>query len=185
MDILKAWETLADETLYETGRLRLARETVRLQDGRVIKDYYQIHMGVAAVIAATRTDGTLILVRMYKHGARRHGIGFPGGGVEPGEEPLAAARRELREETGYGEGTWRKLGDYAVHSNQGCGHVHFFMAENVARVGEPMTEHDLEPHEFVFLDRPAVRRAVAGQDFLSLGHVCMATLWLNAAGEPR
>jgi ADP-ribose pyrophosphatase len=179
VDPLKPWEVLAENELFVADRLRLTRETVRLQDGRVIDDYYQMHMGPAAVTAATRRDGLLVLLSMYKHGPRRSGLGFPGGGVEAGEEPLTAARRELCEETGFGGGTWAPLGDYTVHSNQGCGHLHYFTAQNVELVGAT-TADDLEPHQCVFLTRDEVRAAVAGMRFLSLAHVCLAALWLNS-----
>jgi ADP-ribose pyrophosphatase len=179
-DVLEPWHVLAEEELFKTSLLRVTRETVKLQDGRVLDDYYQIHMGRAAVVAATRADGRLVLLRMYKHGARRGGLGFPGGGIEAGEQSLAAAQRELREETGFGGGTWTAIGDYKVHSNQGCGHLYYFIAHDVALVATPTAE-DLEPHEFVFLTRDEVRAAVSGQHFLSLGHVCLAGLWLNAS----
>jgi ADP-ribose pyrophosphatase len=182
--ILRPWDILEEEQLLEVRRLRVTRQKVRLQDGRVIDDYYQLQMGQAAVIAATRGDGRLILLRMYKHGPRRSGLGFPGGGVERGEAPLDAGRRELREETGFGGGVWEELGDYTVHSNQGAGHLYFFMAQNVEPVSTP-TVDDLEPHQFVFLTRKEVSAAVAGNEFLSLGHVCLAALWLNRCGSGR
>lgn len=181
-DFVKPWQTLGEEAIYENRLLRLTRETVRLQNGRIVDDYFQIHMGQAAVIAATREDGRLILLRMYKHGARRSGIGFPGGGIEPGEAPLAAAQRELIEETGFSGGRWSGLGDYKVHSNQGCGHLYFFLAQGVVPTNVPSAD-DLEPHEFVYLDRAAGRDAIANQGFLSLGHVCLAALWMNATSQ--
>jgi len=175
--ILAPWETLAQDVICDVPRLRLVRETVKLQDGRIIDDYYQIVMGQAAVVAAQRRDGRYLLLRMYKHGARRAGLGFPGGGVNDGEDPLAAAQRELMEETGYSAAHWRSLGGYTVHSNQGCGFVHFFAARDAVQVAEPVAD-DLEPHEFVFLPREGVLSAVRDGGFLSMGHVCMATLAL-------
>lgn len=171
------WETLNEEPLLEAPRLRVVKETVRLQNGSVIDDYYQIRMGAAAVIAACRKDGRFVLLRMYKHGVRRVGLGFPGGGVEPGEDPLEAAKRELVEETGYQADGWRQLGGYVVHSNQGCGFCNFFVSSNASLLTRP-TADDLEPHEFVFLNREEIREAVRDGQFLSMGHVCMATLVL-------
>jgi ADP-ribose pyrophosphatase len=180
-DILKPWIVLEEEPLLEVRRLRVSRQKVRLQDGRIVDDYYQLQMGRAAVIAATRGDGRLVLLRMYKHGPRRSGLGFPGGGIEHGESPLDAARRELSEETGFGGGIWQELGDYTVHSNQGAGHLYFFAARNVEAISTP-TADDLEPHQFVFVTREEVSAAVRGNEFLSLGHVCLAALWLHRCG---
>jgi ADP-ribose pyrophosphatase len=176
----RPWRVLAEEQLLETDRMRVTREAVELQDGRIVDDYFQIHMGAASVIAARDEDGRFLLMRMYKHGPRRTGLGFPGGGVEAGEDALGAARRELLEETGYEAAEWRELGAYTVHSNQGCGFVSFFLAMGARRSGGSV-EGDLELHEFVLLTREEVRQALAENAFLSMGHACMAALLLSLA----
>lgn len=174
---LAPWRVEREEVLLEAPRLTVTRETVRLQDGRLVDDYFQVHMGRASVIAAQDDLGRYLLFSMYKHGPRRAGLGFPGGGIEPGETALEAARRELSEETGFDAEGWRELGAYTVHSNQGCGFVSFFACRNARRMREAVVE-DLEPHEAVFLDRQEVREALSEGRFLSMGHACMAGLLL-------
>jgi ADP-ribose pyrophosphatase len=175
--LFRPWLVLSEEALLETPKMRVTRETVELQDGRVVHDYFQIHMGSAAVIAARDADGRYLLMRMYKHGPRRAGLGFPGGGVEAGESDLEAARRELMEETGYEAAEWRQLGAYTVHSNQGCGFVSFFLARPARCIGAT-TADDLEPHELVLLTRDELQQALMDNAFLSMGHAAAAALAL-------
>ena len=183
VDVTAPWQVLEREELLLRPRMTVVRETVRLPDGRIIKDYDIIEMGRASVIAATRTDGKVILLRTYKHGARRGGLGFPGGGVEAGESDLAAAQRELREETGYVSDHWQALGDYPVHTNQGCGHIAYFAAFACRKVADVIVD-DLEAHEFVYASRDEIETALASGGFLALGHVALAALWLTLARAP-
>lgn len=61
------------------------------------------------VIART-SDGHYLFVRQWRFGTERLTLEIPGGVVDPGEEPLAAAKRELREETGFTAESWTALG---------------------------------------------------------------------------
>jgi ADP-ribose pyrophosphatase len=97
----------------------------------------------ANVIALT-ADHQLVLVRQFRFGIDDFSIEIPGGVVERGEEPLFAAQRELREETGFTGGNARLLG--SVHPNPAimnnvCHHV---LVENVRRTDELAWDHDEE-----------------------------------------
>jgi ADP-ribose pyrophosphatase len=83
-----------------------------------------------------------------------------GGYIEPGEEPLAAAKRELLEETGYEARQWESLGDFSVDGNRGNGIAHFFLAREAHPVTEPDAD-DLEEQEMLKLSRAEVEAAVA------------------------
>jgi ADP-ribose pyrophosphatase len=65
------------------------------------------HPGAVAIAPVTAAD-ELVLVRQYRHAARDTLLELPAGRIEPGEAPLAAARRELAEETGLTAGRWRE-----------------------------------------------------------------------------
>ena len=90
-----------------------------------------------------------------------------GGYLEPGEEPLAAAQRELLEETGYTGEDWHALGSFVVDANRGCGTAHFFLARGVRPVAEPDAD-DLEEQELLLLSRAEVEQALATNAFAGL-----------------
>jgi ADP-ribose pyrophosphatase len=137
---MKPWEIIRREELVDASPyLRVYRETVRLENGRLVDDYYTIDQPDFVVIFALISPGEILGIRHYKHGAKRINLGLPAGYVEEGESPLHAARRELLEETGYRAGAWQPLGSYVVDGNRGCGHVHVFSARDLTpqQVADP------------------------------------------------
>lgn len=66
------------------------------------------HPGAVAIAPVTH-EGELVLVRQYRHAARATMLELPAGRMEPGEDPLTAARRELAEETGLAAREWRQM----------------------------------------------------------------------------
>lgn len=141
---LTYWRTLHHETVFAGGPIKeIAVERVRLPDGRTIPDYYVVRLPDYVLIYAQTDDGTVPMLRQYKHGVRRVCLAFPGGAIEQAESPLAAARRELLEETGCEAAEWHRLGSFVTNANQGCNVVHMFRATGCRRVSEPRSG-DLE-----------------------------------------
>lgn len=142
-DGLGVWETLASEKLFETPYFSLRSDKLRLPDGAIKDPYYVIERPDAAIIFPITKAGEVILVRQYRPPIEAMEIGLPAGLVEAGEKPEIAARRELREETGYGGGEWTFLGALASSPSLKDNRAHLFLARDVERVGDT----DPDEHE--------------------------------------
>ncbi len=89
--------------------LHAMRDTVRLPDGKQATREYVIHPG-AVMIVAQLDDGRLVLERQYRYPVQAVMLEFPAGKLDAGEAPLACAKRELLEETGYTAREWARAG---------------------------------------------------------------------------
>jgi ADP-ribose pyrophosphatase len=145
------WETTARrEVLDRRPWLRVWSEDVRLPDGRVIADFSTIEMPDFVMVVALTEEGLVVAERNYKHGPRRVGLHLPAGYVEPGEDPLLAAQRELLEETDYAAAEWTPLGTFVNDGNRGSGSGFYFLARGAREAATP-DAGDLEEIEVVLL----------------------------------
>ena len=102
-------QTLSSETLFEGRVIRVTLDKVRLENGRTSTREVVHHHGGAG-IAALDENGNIYLVRQYRYAPDQELIEIPAGKLEPGEDPLEAARRELGEEAGLCAAQWHSLG---------------------------------------------------------------------------
>ncbi|MFO1380260.1 MAG: NUDIX hydrolase [Chitinivorax sp.] len=104
------FETCSDSRVAFSGVfLKIHRDTVALPDGgSAIREYIQ-HPGAVAVLALL-PNGKLLLEQQFRYALKREFIEIPAGKIDPGEDPLTTAQRELQEETGYRAANWRHLG---------------------------------------------------------------------------
>lgn len=106
MDDSHLRETRIDgEVAYDGHFLKVSRDRVRLPNGKETGREYIRHPG-AVVILALFDDGRVLLERQYRYPNDRVFIELPAGKIDPGEESLASAKRELEEETGYTATDW-------------------------------------------------------------------------------
>jgi 8-oxo-dGTP pyrophosphatase MutT (NUDIX family) len=116
------WRTLGARELYRNQWLRLTEYAVRRPDG-ANGIYGVVDPGDNATILALDDEENLYLVGEFRYTIQRYNWKLPSGRVDEGEEPLDAARRELREEAGIMADSWQSLGRYYLSdgvSSQAC-----------------------------------------------------------------
>jgi len=101
--------TLSRQELLRGHFLHVVREQVALPSGAEASREFVIHPG-AVMIVPLLDDGRVVLERQYRHPMGRVMIEFPAGKLDPGEDRLECARRELQEETGYTAREWALAG---------------------------------------------------------------------------
>lgn len=139
--MFKSWETLTSSILLDRWPwLRVLGDHVRLPNGHEINGFYRIQMPDWAQVFALSDDGRVVMVELYKYGGDMVSLELPAGYLNDGEDPEAAARRELREETGVEASEWQALGRFFVDGNRGCGGTHIFLARHARQVAPPERE---------------------------------------------
>jgi ADP-ribose pyrophosphatase len=135
--------TLSSRVVYQGRLLHVREDQVRLPDGKTAGREYIVHPG-AAVMLAMPDPQSVIMERQYRYPLREHVYELPAGKVDPGEDALATAKRELLEETGYRARDWRHLlTTYPVvgYANE---RIEIFLARDLDFVG-----HALDDGEFL------------------------------------
>lgn len=92
-------KTITTQTLYDGKMIQLERLTVALPNGKEAQREIVRHPGAVAVLAETN-EGEVVVVQQWRKAIDRLLLEIPAGKLEPGEDPVVCAHRELREETG-------------------------------------------------------------------------------------
>jgi ADP-ribose pyrophosphatase len=166
-DDVKNWRTQARRTVLQAGNgrfLKVEYHTVELPDGRVIDDWPWLVTPDFVNVVAETAEGNFICFRQTKYAVEGVSFAIAGGYLEPDEDPLLAAQRELLEETGYTASEWTSLGEYAVDGNRGAGKAYLFLARG-ATWQQPIDADDLEEQEMIMLSRAELSTALRRGEF--------------------
>ncbi|TDA69999.1 MAG: NUDIX hydrolase [Clostridia bacterium] len=153
--------TISSSRIYDGRVINLRVDRVALPDGRETSREVVEHRGAVVVVAMDQA-GHVAMVRQYRYPLGQVTLELPAGTLEPGEDPLTSAQRELREETGLAATAWEAL--MACYSSPGfCTEkMHFFLARVSGQTAQA-TDAD-ENIEVVRLPlAEAVRRVEAGE----------------------
>ena len=178
-DLFQPWRVIAEKEVFSAPPwIHLFRQTVKLPDGRIVDDYHRIQLPEFVAIVARTTAGKILVERQYKHGIGHVTLTVPAGATSPGEDALAAAKRELMEETGYISDEWQLLGRFPANGSYGCGAMSLCVASNVQKASEPKSG-DLEEMEILALTPEELFASIRNGRMSALGSVTAVALALN------
>ena len=182
---LQPWETVSKKTILNHNKfLTVESHTVKLPDGQIIPDWAWVIIPSAAIVLAMTPDNKFLCFRQTRYAVEGTTLAPVGGMLEPNEEPLDAAKRELLEETGYEASEWVSLGSHILDPNRGMATMHLFLALNAKQVAEPNSD-DLEDHELLFLSRNELQDSLNAGEFHILASSAVVAMSLNYLGTKR
>jgi 8-oxo-dGTP pyrophosphatase MutT (NUDIX family) len=175
------WRTLGSRLIYENPWISVREDSVIRPDGEA-GIYGVVHYNNTAVGILPVEDDHVYLVGQYRYPLERYSWEIPEGGCPEGEEPLEAARRELREETGLEAGNWRRLGEAFLSNSVADEYAVWFLATDLV-TGEPQNEGT----EVIGVRRVPLREAVVmatdGRITDALSVLALTTYALEQSGS--
>lgn len=134
---------LTSQQIYKGSFLDLRLDTVKLPNGKNTAREYLVHPG-ACVVIPLLDNGDVVLEKQFRYPVGREMIEFPAGKLDPNEDPLICALRELREETGYSASEWAYAGCMHLAIAYSTEVIHIYFARGLVQ-----GERDLDEGEFL------------------------------------
>ena len=149
------WEPVSVEHVIQDQWMDLRKVEYRFPDGSTFSPYYNYSRRSYAVIVASDEDGKYLCVRQFRHGIGEVTTEFVAGGIQcdngkeyiskqdtvtSREDALAAAKRELEEETGYTSDEWEHLITIPSAATIADNYAFIFRAKNCRRTHEQHTD---------------------------------------------
>ena len=186
-----AWKPVSVEHIVRDEWIDFRKVRYRYPDGREFGPFYQYSRKIYSVIVPVLPDGRFLCVRQFRQGIGETTTEFPAGGIETEraeygrvtrEDALAAAKRELKEETGYEADEWTHLITIPSNATIADNYAHVFLARNCRKVSGlhlDVTE-DLEP---VIVTKEEIETMISEGRFQQMGHVMAYLLAVRRAGS--
>ena len=186
-----AWKPVSVEHIVRDEWIDFRKVRYRYPDGREFGPFYQYSRKSYSVIVPVLPDGRFLCVRQFRQGIGETTTEFPAGGIETEraeygrvtrEDALAAAKRELKEETGYESDEWTHLITIPSNATIADNYAHVFLARNCRKVSGlrlDVTE-DLEP---VTVTKEEIETMISEGRFQQMGHVMAYLLAVRRAGS--
>ncbi|MGH8649501.1 MAG: NUDIX domain-containing protein, partial [Burkholderiales bacterium] len=127
--------------VFDGKLLKVRSDTVRLPNGGTAEREWIEHPGAVAVIALTDA-GELVMERQHRYALGRDMIEIPAGKIDAGEDPLATARRELQEETGYTAAQWLHIATIHIAIGYSNERIEIYLAKGLRHGAAKLDEEE-------------------------------------------
>jgi 8-oxo-dGTP pyrophosphatase MutT (NUDIX family) len=171
------WNVLSERTLYRDQWVHVSTADVVLPDGRHL-DHRIVHTAAGAGVVVTDQDRVLLIWR-HRFITNTWTWEIPLGGIEPGEEPAAAAARETEEETGWRPGPLRPMLYTQPSPGLMTSEHHIFRADSATHTG---TRDVIESQKVEWVPISDIKKLIAKGDIVT-GTSQVALLYLLAGRE--
>ena len=169
------WHETERSELLKTPVFTVTQRTSKSPTGQT--GQYIVNEARDWVIVIPASGEDFLMVRQWRHGEKGLSVEFPGGVVDAGEDPLDAARRELKEETGATAKQLTKLGVMNPNPALFSNHVHVFLAEKLEFSGEQNLDSD-EYVSYLTLPQHEVLQKLGGGEYCHALMASAAALYL-------
>ena len=154
-------KTLFSHKVYEGRAVKLRIDTVETTDGRQTTREIVEHADCVAIVAVDANDN-ILLVKQYRKATDKELLEIPAGGIEPGEDPIAATAREMREETGLLPRKIEPLGGF--YSAPGYATEYLYLCLATDMVPMPLIAEDTAEIKLIPIPKDGIPELIANGD---------------------
>lgn len=143
MDLIE--KTLTSDVVYDGKIITVYKDEVELSTGKTSFREVVEHSGGVVILALCKKDGVekVLMVKQFRYPLKHALLELPAGKLEKGEDPFEAAKRELKEETGYIAEKWQDLGYVFTSPGYSDEKLYLYKAEDLEFVGECPDEGEI------------------------------------------
>lgn len=170
MDLIE--KTLTSDVVYDGKIITVFKDEVELSTGKTSFREVVEHSGGVVIFALCKKDGVekVLMVKQFRYPLKHALLELPAGKLEKGEDPFEAAKRELKEETGYIAEKWQDLGYVFTSPGYSDEKLYLYKAEDLEFVGECPDEGEILIEYEYTID--AIKKMIKNNEITDAKTIC-------------